>query len=795
MNHRRFSSTPATVEDKMNAAESKGKHSPSSTSLARALACLPEDESPTEKELTRMEVKRSLENRIKKRVKDQFSRGKFHNLMDAVIVNGDTLRDAYDIIRLDSNVDLSSSGDDSLCFLSIAGELAAGGGFDVRVNTTSILAKNGGGRLVLPNLKLRIIQEAVRVALEVVYRPHFSKLSHGGRSGRGHRSALRYVSREVGGDIDWWFTLPMNALADINIVSKLISMMEEKIEDAHLFFFIRELFQAEVLNLSFGGFPKGHGLPQEGALSPILMNIYLDALDQELLRISMRYECLGDDPSSGPQDGRRSKLRTWLRRRITGGSGDGGEETAARFHACRFMDEVFIAIRGTRDSACSLRDEILEFLRSSLFIEPGHLVEVLSVEACPQGLQFLGMALRVVTGGGGGGGSGGGGPERTRAVHKLRDKVRSFAYHKKDSWEALTARLGKKCLAHGLKKLKESEIRPLRRSTPVLDQISRFRKEGMKTDHWFKTLLKVWLQDVGGAAEADEEAVLRKLFAEQALPEDLREAFLSFQLQVEGYLLAENVSTQELLSEMRKEYGGGGAAGDRSKMVVAVEAPMRFIERRLLRYGLVDRRGNPRCVHELVLQDDALIVSWFAGLARRWLRWFADAANFRQVEATVAGRLRRSCVRTLAVKHRMAENVAERRFAEELTATPLAGGDSSSGDLLAGGDSGSGDLLTGEDEALTYGVAYGGLCALTLERVAVPCRRLRCSVVGCSEGSPAIYALRVKERQSFPGWKTGFSPAIFLGLTGRRVALCRRHVEDIYLGLISLRAVDFGSLN
>ncbi|CAA6661513.1 unnamed protein product [Spirodela intermedia] len=762
MNHRRFSSTPATVEDKMNAAESKGKHSPSSTSLARALACLPEDESPTEKELTRMEVKRSLENRIKKRVKDQFSRGKFHNLMDAVIVNGDTLRDAYDIIRLDSNVDLSSSGDDGLCFLSIAGEL------------------NGDGRLVLPNLKLRIIQEAVRVALEVVYRPHFSKLSHGGRSGRGHRSALRYVSREVGGDIDWWFTLPMNAQADINIVSKLISMMEEKIEDAHLFFFIRELFQAEVLNL-------------RGSLS-ILMNIYLDALDQELLRISMRYECLGDDPSSGPQDGRRSKLRTWLRRRITGGSGGRGEETVARFHACRFMDEVFIAIRGTRDSACSLRDEILEFLRSSLFIEPGHLVEVLSVEACPQGLQFLGMALRVVTGGGGSGG--GGGPERTRAVHKLRNKVRSFAYHKKDSWEALTARLGKKCLAHGLKKLKESEIRPLRRSTPVLDQISRFRKEGMKTDHWFKTLLKVWLQDVGGAAEADEEAVLRKLFAEQALPEDLREAFLSFQLQVEGYLLAENVSTQELLSEMRKEYGGGGgAAGDRSKMVVVVEAPMRFIERRLLRYGLVDRRGNPRCVHELVLQDDALIVSWFAGLARRWLRWFADAANFRQVEATVAGRLRRSCVRTLAVKAPDGGERGGRRFAEELAATPLAGGDSNSGDLLAGGDSGSGDLLTGEDEALTYGVAYGGLCALTLERVAVPCRRLRCSVVGCSEGSPAIYALRVKERQSFPGWKTGFSPAIFLGLTRRRVALCRRHVEDIYLGLISLRAVDFGSLN
>ena len=105
-----------------------------------------------------------------------------------------------------------------------------------------------------------MIQEAIRVVLEVVYRPHFSKISHGCRSGRGHLSALRYVCKEIPNP-NWWFTICMNKEADYEILSKLISEMKEKIEDAQLFSFIHSMFKVGVLKLDFGGFPKGHGLP------------------------------------------------------------------------------------------------------------------------------------------------------------------------------------------------------------------------------------------------------------------------------------------------------------------------------------------------------------------------------------------------------------------------------------------------------------------------------------------------------------------------------------------------------
>ncbi|KAL1804765.1 hypothetical protein ACET3Z_027833 [Daucus carota] len=51
---------------------------------------------------------------------------------------------------------------------------------------------------------------------------------------------------------------------DVCILSKLITTMETKIEDSTLYAVIRSMFDANVLNLNFGGFPKGLGLLQEG---------------------------------------------------------------------------------------------------------------------------------------------------------------------------------------------------------------------------------------------------------------------------------------------------------------------------------------------------------------------------------------------------------------------------------------------------------------------------------------------------------------------------------------------------
>jgi hypothetical protein len=91
-------------------------------------------------------------------------------------------------------------------------------------------------------VKLRIVQEAIQISLEVAFRPHFLKISHGCRSYRGHQSGLKFISKEIGVP-DSYFTIPLNKEVDRNILSKLIYEIEEKIDDSHLVSFILATFE------------------------------------------------------------------------------------------------------------------------------------------------------------------------------------------------------------------------------------------------------------------------------------------------------------------------------------------------------------------------------------------------------------------------------------------------------------------------------------------------------------------------------------------------------------------------
>uniref|UniRef100_A0ACD5WB50 Uncharacterized protein n=5 Tax=Avena sativa TaxID=4498 RepID=A0ACD5WB50_AVESA len=765
------------IED-ASGAENAGDSPP--VSLAKSLACLAEESTAAaqreRKPLSRMERKRLAELRIKKRVKAQYLDGRFYDLMGKVVASADTLVDAYDIVRLNSNVDLASARDD-VCFLALAEQLRSGE-FDVAANAFSVTAtkKRGGQRLVLPRLNLKVIQEAVRVVLEVVYRPQFSKISHGCRSGRGYHSALRFISSEIGVP-DWCFTVPLYKEVDSNVVSKLISQIQEKIVDDQLVTFMQDMFDAEVINLVFGGFPKGHGVPQEGVLAPILMNIYLDSFDHEVFRICMKHEGLSSGTS--PTDNRQgSSLRLWFRSQLKDRDVNNEDQTEGRpnikLYACRYMDEIFVAVVGSRDVAENIKSEIVDYLTKSLYLKVDDGLHLMPVKKNSRGLQFAGTVIKVAT------------KESAalKAVHKLKEKVRLFASQKQETWDAMNIRVGKKWLAYGLRRVKESEIKSLGLSTPLLDHISQFRKEGMKTDHWFKTLLKVWMKDINAKNEANEEVLLSKYIAEPALPQELRDAFNNFQRQAEHYISSETTVTEALLSSLKNEESIYTCADG---AVIKIHAPLRYIQKCLNRYGLTNLEGFPKHVSALVLQDDELIISWFAGIIHRWVRWFSEVDNFEELQLMLVECVRKSCIRTLSAKYRMYEKLTEKRFELDDYGIPMVEDFEA---IMAQLESSS---LVSTDEALMYGISSSGLCVLTLSRV-VPARKFNCFIMGCQSSSPSMYVIYVKEKQRFPGWRTGFSSSIHGSLNGRRIGLCTQHVKDLYLGQISLQSVDFGVL-
>ncbi|KAL4632588.1 hypothetical protein ACB092_04G062500 [Castanea dentata] len=737
--------------------------------LAENLACLVEESSCVNerKPKSRMELKRSFELRIKKRVKEQYMNQKFQDLMAKVIANPETLQDAYNCIRLNSNVDTSLDYDRT-SFESLAEQLCSGS-FDVNANTFSISTKGATKEtLVLPNLKLKVVQEAIRIVLEVVYKPHFSKISHGCRSGRGHSSALKYISKEIS-KTDWWFTLCINKKLDACILAKLKSIMEDKIEDPSLHAIIWSMFDSQVLNLEFGGFPKGHGLPQEGVLSPILINIYLDLLDREFYRLSMKYEALNPCFHTN-QDESYSKLRSWFRRQLKGNDLNckSEENVSLRVHCCRFMDEIFFAVSGSKDVALGFKSEILSYLQNSLHLDVDNETEILPCEG-PQGIRFLGYLVR----------------RRVRespavkAIHKLKEKVELFSLQKEEAWNAGTIRIGKKWLGHGLKKVKESEIKHLADSKSVLSQVSCFRKAGMETDHWYKLLLKIWMQDVRAKAAKSEEIILSKYVAEPSLPQELKDSFYEFQSRAKEYVSSETSSTLALLPN---------SSSNKSDTITEIIAPVNAIKKRLLRYGLATYEGYARTTSLLILQDNTQIIDWFSGVVCRWLRWYCECDNFSEVKLLISDQLRKSCIRTLAAKYRIYENDIEKRFDLELSRIP------STQEIEQEMANETSDTQAFDnDEALMYGISYSGLSLLSLARVVSESRPCNCFVMGCPSPAPCVYTLHVMERQKFPGWKTGFSSCIHPSLNRRRIGLCKQHLKDLYLGQISLQSIDFGA--
>ncbi|KAK5804901.1 nuclear intron maturase 4, mitochondrial [Gossypium arboreum] len=739
--------------------------------LAKDLACLVEESSHKDERnvKSRMELKRSIEFRVKKRVKEQFIDGKFRNLMVNVIAVPVTLQDAYNCIKLNSNVNISVK-DDSICFNSLAKELLDGS-FDVGGDTVSFSTRGVAKKvLILPNPKMIIVQEAIRMVLEVVYRPHFSKISHGCRSGRGHLTALRYIKKEVSNP-SWWFPLILNKKVDDNIIAKLISKLEEKIEDDQLYVIIRSMFDAQVLNFEFGGFPKGHGLPQEGVLSPILMNVYLDFFDQEFYRLSMRYEALhqGDHKDEGKS---HSKLRNWFRGQLKENDlkCTTNDNSGPRVYCCRFMDEIFFVVSGSKDIALSFKSEIVDFLKNSLRLDvDDEQTEVLPCDGS-NGSRFLGALVkrRVQEG------------PATSAVHKLKEKVRLFASQKQDAWNVGCVRIGNKWLAHGLKKVKESEIKHLADSGSTLSKVSCFRKAGMETDHWYKVLMKVWMQDIKAKAAENEESILSKYVAEPALSHELKESYYEFVKCADEYVSSETATTLALLPNSSSKTG--------SVTITEILAPTDAIKKRLFRYGLTTSEGYPRAASLLVLQDSIQIIDWFSGIVRRWLRWYQDYDNFDEVKLLISSLLRKSCVRTLATKYRIHESEIEKRFDSELCRIPSI---EEVEQELAYETSYSHPF--DNDEALMYGISYSGLCLLSLARMVSQSRPCNCFVLGCLVAAPSVYTLHVMERQKFPGWKTGFASCIHPSLNKRRIGLCKKHLKDLYLGHISLQSIDFGA--
>ena len=158
------------------------------------------------------------------------------------------------------------------------------------------IPKPGGGvrQLGIPTVVDRLVQQAILQVLERLLDPTFSASSFGFRAGRGAHQALAQASRYVAEGRTIVVDLDLEKFFDRVNHDILMSRLARRIADPRLLRIIRRFLEAGMLQ--HGVCVERHeGTPQGGPLSPLLANLLLDDLDQELERRGHRFCRYADD--------------------------------------------------------------------------------------------------------------------------------------------------------------------------------------------------------------------------------------------------------------------------------------------------------------------------------------------------------------------------------------------------------------------------------------------------------------------------------------------------------------------
>ena len=163
------------------------------------------------------------------------------------------------------------------------------------VRRVDIAKPSGGVRtLGIPTVVDRLIQQALHQVLSPVFEPTFSERSYGFRPGRSAVQAVKQAQTYIGEGQRWVVDLDLEKFFDRVNHDVLMSRVARRVHDARVLKLIRRFLEAGMMQ---GGVTtaRTQGTPQGGPLSPLLSNILLTDLDQELERRGLSFCRYADD--------------------------------------------------------------------------------------------------------------------------------------------------------------------------------------------------------------------------------------------------------------------------------------------------------------------------------------------------------------------------------------------------------------------------------------------------------------------------------------------------------------------
>jgi RNA-directed DNA polymerase len=163
------------------------------------------------------------------------------------------------------------------------------------VKRVEIPKPNGGKRkLGIPTVMDRFIQQAVMQVLQKEWDPTFSKQSYGFRPRRSAHQAVAQAREYIAEGYRWVVDIDLEKFFDQVNHDRLMGRIAKRVADKRVLKLIRAYLNAGEMENGLVS-PLEKGTPQGGPLSPLLSNLVLDELDQELERRGHRFVRYADD--------------------------------------------------------------------------------------------------------------------------------------------------------------------------------------------------------------------------------------------------------------------------------------------------------------------------------------------------------------------------------------------------------------------------------------------------------------------------------------------------------------------
>ena len=163
------------------------------------------------------------------------------------------------------------------------------------VRRVEIPKPDGGTRnLGVPTVTDRFVQQAVAQVLTPIYEEQFHEHSYGFRPKRNAQQAIQKALDMMNDGYDWIVDIDLAKFFDTVNHDKLMTLIGKTIKDGDVISIIRKFLVSGIM-IDNEYEESVIGTPQGGNLSPLLANIMLNELDQEMEKRGLNFVRYADD--------------------------------------------------------------------------------------------------------------------------------------------------------------------------------------------------------------------------------------------------------------------------------------------------------------------------------------------------------------------------------------------------------------------------------------------------------------------------------------------------------------------